>query len=585
MSKNSLLRNLGFAWITLSVRNRWRLVLAIFLSAFVAILEFISIASLVPFLTIFLEGAGSEIPLQKIWLVNSLNGLSSSDLRLIVVCVPFLLSVTAICKSISIRYIGITASEAGNYISIKVVRSLLQRSFQGFLSSSVSEALDDFAVQLAKLHFLFLVFLQGCSNLAIVLALFSFMLLVAFRSSLTVFIILGAFYFFCSRFLSERFSRFNAEALSATRQITASVKDIFFGIRELKLYGFESVYINKHKELDRAGRRAMVNARYLATLPRTLVELLIYLLVAACMLISIVNGSLPSVDIVLVSASFISLVKLLPAIQGIFDSWAFLKANQSTFSIVRQYLQNVGEVPTSYLTMVGDHKGRERTNKADFLIAFNDVFFRYNDCDSYIIKSLDLRLNHNETLAIEGRSGSGKSTILDLASGLLMPTSGSVITDYGKLDNIHTIRNWQSSIGYASQYTYLLQGSVLQNIMGLSRDVRDDFLDFAWYCLEMAKISDFVSSLPDGINTIIGDDSKVQMSGGQRQRLGVARAIFKAQTLLILDEATSSLDSKTEEAMMSNLKKMTTFSSVLLVSHKESTLDFCDRRYTNARLS
>ena len=176
-------------------------------------------------------------------------------------------------------------------------------------------------------------------------------------------------------------------------------------------------------------------------------------------------------------------------------------------------------------------------------------------------------------MAFVGRTGCGKTTLADLVAGLLKPDSGRILAD-GR-DIRENLRSWRSLIGYVPQFIYIMDDTILANIaMGAGEDKPDEAR--AAECLRMAQLYDFVESLPDGMNTVVGERG-ARLSGGQRQRLGIARALYLKPRVLILDEATSALDNETEKAFIDAIEVLHGRLTLFIIAHRLSTTRGCSQ--------
>ena len=201
-----------------------------------------------------------------------------------------------------------------------------------------------------------------------------------------------------------------------------------------------------------------------------------------------------------------------------------------------------------------------------------NINFKYQDSSKYIFHDVSLKINKGEYIGIIGETGSGKSTLADLIIGLLKPIKGSVKVN--KLD-IKEYNNWETKIGYVPQFIYLTDDTLKNNIaLGLEdKEINKTKV------LETIKESDlttFLGNLEKGIDEVMGERG-VKISGGEMQRIGLARAVYNNPDLLIFDEFTSSLDLKTEEGILENIKRYKGKKTILIISHKLSTLKDCDR--------
>ncbi len=207
-------------------------------------------------------------------------------------------------------------------------------------------------------------------------------------------------------------------------------------------------------------------------------------------------------------------------------------------------------------------------------VSLENVTFVYQTEVRDIIKDVNIFIPYGKTIALVGESGSGKSTIADMILGLLIPTKGKIQIDDANLKDID-IKSWRTLIGYVTQDTILFHDTVMANLLWAKPDAND--LDIA-DALKMASADIFVNDLSDGYNTIIGDRG-LRLSGGQRQRLALARALLRKPQLLILDEATSSLDADSEHRIQEAIESLHGSATILVISHRLATVRNADLIY------
>ena len=206
--------------------------------------------------------------------------------------------------------------------------------------------------------------------------------------------------------------------------------------------------------------------------------------------------------------------------------------------------------------------------------------YRFEDSETPLFSDFSLTIKKGERIGITGASGVGKTTLFNVILGLYRPTAGAIYVDGEEL-NESNIRKWQNSIGYVSQSVFIADSTLLENI-ALGSDSNTVDLERINRVIELADLKEFVASLPEGIHSRIGEQGS-KISGGQRQRIGIARALYKNSDILFFDEATSSLDNKTEENInnaIHNLSLKNSSLTIVIIAHRESSLEYCDRIIT-----
>jgi ABC-type bacteriocin/lantibiotic exporters, contain an N-terminal double-glycine peptidase domain len=212
--------------------------------------------------------------------------------------------------------------------------------------------------------------------------------------------------------------------------------------------------------------------------------------------------------------------------------------------------------------------------KLERSIELRDVSFSYEASIPAALDNIRMQIESGKTTAIVGSSGAGKSTIVDLILGLLWAERGSVLIDGAPLGAAQ-LKSWRARIGYVSQETFLFNDTVRFNLEWAQPGATEREMLTA---LESAAALDFVTRLPSGLDTIIGERG-VRLSGGERQRLSLARALLRKPRILILDEATSSLDSENEQRIYDAIEKLHGSITIILITHRLSTVRDADRIY------
>ena len=256
--------------------------------------------------------------------------------------------------------------------------------------------------------------------------------------------------------------------------------------------------------------------------------------------------------------------RLLPMMQQIYVSLTIFQGSKKSIQDALNFLEKPLPV---YLN-----------DNTQYNICFNknilikNLSFKYNN--KKIISNFNLEIIKGNRIGIIGKTGSGKSTLVDLIMGLLIPQSGKILIDDVELD-LNNIYSWRTKIAHVPQNIFLSDSSVFENIaFGIPFNKIDR--DRVYYAAKAAVIYDTINELPDGFNTITGERG-IKLSGGQKHRIVIARAIYKKCSILILDESTSALDNITEEEVMNSLKNLDPDLTIIIIAHRLSTLNYCDK--------
>lgn len=262
----------------------------------------------------------------------------------------------------------------------------------------------------------------------------------------------------------------------------------------------------------------------------------------------------------------VAAVRLMPSVRNILSAYTALRYNRYTLDI----LARVGEDERV--------ENDERRMHMHSCLELCNVTFGYDDgVNDNVISDFSLCVRRGERLGIRGSSGAGKSTLMNIMLGLYVPQRGEVRVDGVALDASNR-RMWQNSVGYVPQSVFILDASLAENV-ALGDDAAHIDRGRVMRALEMASLGDFVRTLADGIDTMIGEAGS-RVSGGERQRIGIARALYRNPDVLFLDEATSALDRETECSVNESIAQLSAENSdltIIVIAHRETSLGYCDR--------
>ncbi|WP_075522620.1 ATP-binding cassette domain-containing protein [Candidatus Pelagibacter communis] len=347
------------------------------------------------------------------------------------------------------------------------------------------------------------------------------------------------------------------------------INQAFAGIKFIKLIKNEhSISKTLKRNLDISFKHEMF-MNFLSKIPKVFLEILSISVILILIIFYISSGYTLNSFLPMITFIVVATVRLIPSFGNIVNALNFMKFNSVS-------LNNVHETLRKKYSRLKFNKKNYKLNtkkrKYDKDLIIKNLDFKYPEKKDKIIDNLSIRLKKNKTIGITGASGSGKTTFVDLILNLLKPIDGSISFD-GK-NILEDEKKWMSGIGYVPQDVYLLDDTILNNIIfGHEEESIDKH--FLNKCIQFSELSSFVKSLPKKLNTNIGHGGK-KISGGQLQRIGIARALYQNPKILIFDEATNALDITTEVKIIKNLKKFSKDLTVILISHRFSVLKKCD---------
>jgi ABC-type multidrug transport system fused ATPase/permease subunit len=369
------------------------------------------------------------------------------------------------------------------------------------------------------------------------------------------------------------FSKRRIEKWGVERQLQDGIKlqqmsETFGGIKEIVMTGREEYFRGRFSSNVR--QLAHLNRKFVTLLgiPRLYLELLSVAGLAALVLSMLALGRASESLLPLLALFAGGAFRLMPAINRITFAFQSLRMGRPIVEVLQaNVLRNVFIKPNTQDTA---------PIRLQQSIRFEDVSYSYPSAEKSVLEGLSFEIEKGSQVGIVGTTGAGKSTLVDILLGLLKPARGRVTVDGEDISS--NLRSWQNLVGYVPQTIYLLDSSIRANVaFGVTENEVDDKKVFR--ALDLAQLREFVDELPNGMNEFVGERG-VRLSGGQRQRIGIARALYLDPQVLVFDEATSALDEETENDVMKSVEYLRNNRTVLIVTHRLSALQKCDRVIT-----
>jgi len=350
--------------------------------------------------------------------------------------------------------------------------------------------------------------------------------------------------------------------MKSLKQGLGAIKDIIF--YKAQRY-FIDIFHSDSDDMSEVGFKM----HFIGKLPKVWFEMVAIIIMTFVIFFLALKKVDTSAIVATIGIFLITSIRIIPSINRILTSLQSIKYFDAALDSLLTDLD-----PTN-LKLLKINKTSESNNKIDFKeeIRFNNVFFNYSKLDKPVLKNVSLTIKKNEFVGIIGETGVGKSTCVDLLIGLLSPSKGTITVDGKNINN--NLEAWKGKLGYVQQNTYLLDESIKNNVAFGYKENQFDIAKIE-NSIEKAQLTKFVNNLKNGLDTNVGEHG-VKISGGEKQRIAIARALYNDPDILILDEATSSLDLDTEAKILETLVKFKKNKTMIFITHRTSSLGYCDR--------
>jgi ATP-binding cassette, subfamily B, bacterial PglK len=565
---NDLLSSMKSLWLNFSRKRKTQLMLITLATFITAILDLISIGSIMPFISVIMdsEQTFSNPNFNQFFL----NLGYSSGVEIILPLTIFFIGInvlTAIIKIVIFWFQNKISVLCGNDLSRIAYSKTIYQPFSTHIHRNsgdvISSIVNNVNITVFGVLYMALLFISSAIFSIIILA---GILVIDPVIAFIAFATLCIFYIPISLFLKNKLEANSKIVDLGQKKIIRFIQEALGGIRNLILDKSHSFFIEKYNEIDFKLREAVAENKFLGSVPRYVIEALIVILMA---LLGLYYASQPNgMNEGLPILGFLALAsqKLIPNMQQIYRCYASIAGSKENLDDTLRILSQ------NYVTNDDDLESQKIID--DFTkISLKNISFSYSKDSPLIFNSINLEIYKGEKIGIVGITGGGKSTLIDLILGLLDPISGEINIDNNNINEVKS--SWQKMISHVPQDVYYSDDSFSKNIAFGSELESINELKLIKASKD-AQIYDYIMQQDDKFNHALGE-SGVQVSGGQKQRLGIARALYKDSNLIIFDEATSALDEKTEQDVVNSIQGIDSQKTVLIIAHRLSTIEHADR--------
>lgn len=537
----------------------------LFLSFVSTIIEIITITSILPLLDVILGKSSFFLDKIKVFLL-SINLEIEFNLNLIIYFLVVIFSLRFIFNLVTIFFHQKIIYLMKLNLSNKIINTYLSKDFNFFKQTNTSKIIRNVNMEVSNIVYGIIgQMLSLFSEIIMASFIVSLLLIVDFQTTISVFLVLIIFGSLFMLFSKKQINELGKTRLNSDNLALKSIKEMFENIKVVKIYQKESYFIkNSLISISNSGRSHML-FNFFGLAPRLMYEFLLILV----LLFFIVFYGINEEKILYTLAIFVaSAFRLIPSISKLLTA-----------------IQNIRFSKPSLVDLYDDfhfkniklfHHSNDEIKKINFIknIVLKKISFKYPGKTDYILENVDLEIKKNEFIGIIGSSGAGKSTLLDLISGLL-EAEGNMYIDNIPLEK-KNLQSWQNKIGYMSQETILLDISLIENIAFGEKRENVNFKKIK-NIIKTVNLDELIGRLPQKEDTILGERGS-KLSGGEKQRIALARTLYFDNDILLLDEVTSSLDKHNETNIVNTIKNIPNITK-LMISHNLETLKYCDKIY------
>jgi ABC-type bacteriocin/lantibiotic exporter with double-glycine peptidase domain len=552
--------------------QKLQLLLMLFTVIFTTFVELLGVTAIMPLIEVMMD-------VNSIWTTPYLNAIYEfvgidSTTGFLIFLAGFLVAVywvknIFVAISYNIQYKFTFSNQ--KKMAYKMLECYLDQPYFFHLSHNSAELIRSINTDIVMMFQGILSILQFFAELLVCIVLGTFLFIRDPGITLILVIFMLAFLIFFMKKFKSYLSYIGEEDRKYAAGIVKWLQQSFGGLKETKIMHREKFFLGKFEEEYSHWADLEKIYRNLQMIPKPIMETLCITAVMLAIILKLLNGAEGTRFITTISAFAVAAFRLLPSFNRITNYVSVILFNFPAFEAVYHDLKKIDEISKSNYGIV--EKGEEILPLND-CIRMKDVSYKYPSGENFVLKNVNVEIKKNESVALIGPSGAGKTTLADLILGALEPTEGAIYID--ETNAFEHLWAWQKNVGYIPQNIYLMDDTIRNNIIyGAETDIDDERLMRA---VEEAQLKEFVETLSEGLDTEIGERG-IRLSGGQRQRIGIARALYTNPQVLVLDEATSALDNDTEKAVMEAIDCLAGTKTLIIIAHRLSTVENCDIKY------
>ena len=532
------------------------------------ILEMIGIGLIIPIIKIFTQ---NNIFFDKLSFLNHLDLDQYSKNELIIISLSSIIFIYFL-KTIFLTYVSYAQ---GKYLT-EIKKTTSERLYLNYLNKPYEFFLNTNSFQLIRnindvIYFGVFVnsVLMFITELTILIGISLLLIYYEPLGSIIIILIIAIIGILFSSKIKKKSEFWGSKRKNATGQKLKSMQESFRLIQEIKVLNINRYFILKFFNSNKSSLINEFKHQFVLSLPRYWFELLAVFGFAILMFILNYSGYKVDDLITVIGLFAAATFKLLPSIIRLINNVQQIHFSLPVLKNISKELKN----KKIFYNLEDTITNSKLSFKNE--IYLNNISFKYQNSKKKVLDKINLKILKGTTIGIMGTSGVGKTTLINLLLGLLKPTSGSILVDSKNISK--DLKSWQNNIGYVPQNINLIDES-LENNIALGVEKKNINNDRIIECIKETQLANLIKNNKNGVRTHVGEFGS-RLSGGQKQRIGIARSIYKNPEMLILDEFTNGLDNLTEKKIVNEIQNYSKNKTVIIISHKLSTLSVCDKIY------
>ena len=562
-----------FIYILDKPQQKWGIV--IFIMSFIgALVETLGVSVILPLVQIMISPDALMENESVAKISEKLNIENASEMLILIVAAVIVVYVIKNLYLLLLTYARTKYScKIQRELSVKMMKYYMRRGYLFFVEHNTSELMRGISTTTSNVYQVLFYVLKLFSEILTVASICIFILLTDAQMAITIGILIAVCLVSIIFIFKNMMRKFGKRYHAFYVKVSKAAYQAFQGIKEVIVMGRQDYFVKEYEDAYVQQQKASVGKSIASESPAYFIEMVCVAGLLSVVCFQSLNVENMSELIPKLATFAIGAFRILPSLGRISSS-----VNNIIFYVpaIQDMYDNFKEVE-KHEKEQEERLIEESTEKLEFNkeIEIKGIHWQYPNTENEVISDLDMTIHKGESVAFIGASGAGKTTLADILLGLLVPQEGDILVDGKSI--LRSKSEWGKMLGFVSQAFYLNDDTIRNNVaFGIEEKKISD--ELVWNALEQAQLKEMVESLPKGLDTIVGERG-LRFSGGQRQRLAIARALYYNPEILILDEATSALDTETETAVMEAIEALQGHKTLIIIAHRLTTIRNCDTVY------